>query len=105
MDAGPELERLARVNTPFIGWPVRQETAMQGYESVLAKSGATRPRRDPVDARVVDRVRTNKVLVRGGFVHDPAEVRGIGPTRSRRPRSRSTPMATACLKRGCSSTA
>ena len=77
MDAGPELERLARVNTPFTGWPVRQETAAQAYESVLAKVGATRPRRDPVDARVVDMVRTDKVLVRGGIIHDPAEVGGF----------------------------
>ncbi|MBE2213458.1 MAG: polysaccharide lyase [Opitutaceae bacterium] len=77
MDARPEIERLARVNTPFTGWPVRQETAARAYESVLAKVGATRPRRDAVDTRVIETVRTNKVLVRGGIVHDPAEVGGF----------------------------
>jgi pectate lyase len=76
MDVDAGLERLARVNTPFVGWPVRQQTAPEAYEAVLAKVGATLPRRDAVDRRVVEMVRTNKVGARGGIVHDPAEVGG-----------------------------
>ncbi|MES2920139.1 MAG: polysaccharide lyase [Verrucomicrobiota bacterium] len=77
LGANEKIARLARVNTPFTGWPVRQETALQAYESVMAKVGATRPVRDPVDARVIEIVRTNKPGgERGGIVHHPDEVGG-----------------------------
>ncbi|HMP83301.1 MAG TPA: polysaccharide lyase [Verrucomicrobiota bacterium] len=71
---GPEA--LARVNTPFEAWPVNQQTALDAYESVLAKAGATLPRRDPVDKRVTEMVRTGKVLTENGIVNDPKEVGG-----------------------------
>jgi pectate lyase len=76
LSANASLEQLARVNTPFTGWPVRQQTAREAYESVLAKAGATLPRRDPVDARVIEMVRTNQTGPRGGVVHHPDEVGG-----------------------------
>jgi pectate lyase len=72
--AGPEA--LARVNTPFEGWPVNQETAVDAYRSVLAKAGATRPRRDAVDARVIQAVRTGQVTTGNGIINDPKEVGG-----------------------------
>jgi len=66
----------ARVNTPFEGWPVNQETAIEAFNSVLAKAGATLPRRDVVDARVTNMVRTGKVITETGIVNDPREVGG-----------------------------
>ena len=71
---GPE--EIARVNTSFEGWPVNQETASGAFESVLAKAGATLPRRDAVDRRVVETVRTGKVVTPSGIVNDPKEVGG-----------------------------
>jgi pectate lyase len=71
---GPE--ELARVNTPFEGWPVNQETALEAFNAVLAKAGATLPKRDTVDARVTDMVRTGKVTTQNGIVNDPREVGG-----------------------------
>ncbi len=71
---GPE--ELARVNTAFEGWPVNQETASEAFESVLAKAGATLPRRDAVDRRVIETVRTGKVVTEKGIVSDPKEVGG-----------------------------
>jgi len=71
---GPEA--LARVNTPFEGWPVNQQTATEAFESVLAKAGATLPRRDAVDQRVTGMVRTGKVGFSEGIVNDPKEVGG-----------------------------
>jgi pectate lyase len=71
---GPE--EIARVNTPFEGWPVNQESALDAYDTVLAKAGATLPRRDAVDTRVTDMVRTGKVITEKGIVIDPAEVGG-----------------------------
>ncbi|MBN1852338.1 MAG: pectate lyase [Pirellulales bacterium] len=71
---GPE--EIARVNTPFEGWPVNQESAIDAYHTVLAKAGATRPRRDAVDARVSEMVRTGKVATETGIIVNPDEVGG-----------------------------
>jgi pectate lyase len=71
---GPE--ETARVNTPFEGWPVRQQTAEEAFPTVLAKAGATRPRRDAVDIRVTEMVRTGKVSGGNGTINDPQEVGG-----------------------------
>jgi pectate lyase len=71
---GPE--RLARVYTPFEGWPVNQETALEAFESVLARAGATLPKRDPVDVRVTEMVRTGKTMTPTGIVADPKDVGG-----------------------------
>ena len=70
-------EYLARVNTPFEGWPVApHETAQAAFESVLAKAGATLPKRDAVDTRVVEMVRTGKTTTPTGIIKDIAEVGG-----------------------------
>ncbi len=67
---------LARVNTAFEGWPVNQETASEAFASVLAKAGATLPRRDAVDRRVTESVRTGRLTTERGIVDDPEEVGG-----------------------------
>jgi len=66
----------ARVNTPFEGWPVNQQTAIDAFSTVLAKAGATLPKRDSVDIRVTEMVRTGKVITANGIVNDPREVGG-----------------------------
>jgi pectate lyase len=67
---------LARVNTPFEAWPINQQTAAEAYAAVLAKGGATLPRRDAVDQRVIEMVRTGKTTTRTGIIRDPNEVGG-----------------------------
>jgi pectate lyase len=72
---GPE--ELARVNTPFEGWPVHQQTAQEAYETVLKQAGATLPRRDAVDTRVMEMVRTGKPTGDdNGIIKTPEEVGG-----------------------------
>ena len=71
-----KVSDLARVNTPFEAWPVAQETAHEAFETVLAKAGATLPRRDAVDQRVTEMVRTGEVKTELGIVNDPVEVGG-----------------------------
>ena len=66
---------LARVNTPFEAWPVMQQSARDAFDTVTAKAGATLPKRDAVDARVVESVRTGKVIG-DGIVKDPKDVGG-----------------------------
>lgn len=65
-----------RVHTPFEGWPVFQQPAREAYESVLARGGATLPRRDAVDRRVVEMVRTGKVTHGNGIITHPDQVGG-----------------------------
>ncbi|MDH7598805.1 MAG: hypothetical protein QHH07_04085 [Sedimentisphaerales bacterium] len=79
---GPEA--LAKVNTPFEAWPIYQQTASEAYEAVLAKAGATLPKRDAVDQRIVEMVRTGKVGSGNGIINDPNEVGGF-PTYSFEP--------------------
>ena len=70
-------EKLARVNTPFEGWPVApHQTAEEAFESVLTKAGATLPKRDAVDARVTEMVRTGKTMTETGIIKDIDEVGG-----------------------------
>lgn len=71
------VQNLARVNTPFEGWPVApHQTAEVAYESVLAKAGATLPKRDAVDKRVVAMVLSGKTSTATGIIKDVAEVGG-----------------------------
>jgi len=69
---------LARVHTPFAGWPIRQQSAQDAYRDVLAGAGAVRPRRDAIDERVVRMVRSG--VVGGGdrgIIRHPDEVGGL----------------------------
>jgi pectate lyase len=43
---------------------------------VSAKAGATLPRRDAIDTRVIDMVRTARVSTGNGIINDPREVGG-----------------------------
>jgi hypothetical protein len=53
-----------RATKPFAHAPLQIESAALAYESVLANSGATLPRRDAVDERIVNTVRTGKVATK-----------------------------------------
>ena len=93
-----------RVNEPFKHAPLEIQAAKDAYEYVLANAGATLPRRDAVDERILKEVRTGVIppmtiakgsaekakfygyaqkwqdelalLVTKGFVTDPSEVGG-----------------------------
>ncbi|MFD1770337.1 polysaccharide lyase [Sphingobacterium suaedae] len=70
-------QHLARVHTPFEGWPVApHQTGGEVFEAVLAKVGATLPKRDAVDVRVTEMVRTGKTTTATGIIKDVAEVGG-----------------------------
>lgn len=70
-------ENIARVHTPFEGWPVApHQTAETVFEAVLAKAGATLPRRDAVDLRVTEMVRSGKPMTQTGIIKDITEVGG-----------------------------
>ena len=49
---------------PFVTGPVEEEDAVSAYQRILKSGGATLPKRDPVDQRIVDDVknRTGKII-------------------------------------------
>lgn len=74
---GSDPSDYARVHTPFVGWPVApHHTAEEAFEAVLAKAGATLPKRDAVDTRVVEMVRTGKPTSGTGIIKSVDEVGG-----------------------------
>jgi hypothetical protein len=70
------IERKRSPN-PIPVLPIRQQSAQEAYESVLAQAGATLPKRDPVDARIIDQVRTGTVKFgKNGIITTPDDVGG-----------------------------
>lgn len=73
----------ATCDTVFtIAQPINMETAAQAYTSILASCGAIYPKRDAVDARIINEV-TNKTYTaigatsgKGGIIDDPEAVGG-----------------------------
>ena len=55
-----------RINKPYPGSFLEIESAQDAYEHVLAGSGATRPKRDAVDQRIAEMVRTGTVTYKKG---------------------------------------
>lgn len=72
----PALIGKIRGPAPFAAVPIKQQSAEQAYELVLAQAGATLPKRDPVDERVIESVRTGKPKTGNGIIDTPADVGG-----------------------------
>jgi hypothetical protein len=65
----------AKVTVPFNIAPVTTHTALQAYDLVLAGAGASLPKRDTLDQRIVNDVknRTGRLIdVQGGYPHATA---------------------------------
>jgi hypothetical protein len=55
-----------RVKEPLPMAPLKITSAQEAYAHVLANAGATRPKRDPVDERIVNTVRTGQITAKAG---------------------------------------
>jgi hypothetical protein len=69
LTSGPQLDALVakvRVDRPLPMAPVTLKSAQDAYDAVLAGAGATLPRRDPVDLRIIEAVRTGHVSYEAG---------------------------------------
>jgi hypothetical protein len=69
-------EKDVRSREPFRAAPVTTHKATEAYEAVLQHAGASWPKRDPVDLRIIDSVRTGKTSTKTGIVNTPADVGG-----------------------------
>ncbi len=70
------LIKKVRATAPIFTPPITQHRAGQAYELVLADAGATLPRRDPVDKRIISIVRTGKPTYKNGIIDTPSDVGG-----------------------------
>jgi hypothetical protein len=61
-----------RVNQPFPMAAVTMSPAREAYQMILENAGATLPRRDPVDSRIIEAVRTGIVGSMGKSLTPPA---------------------------------
>ena len=68
VDAGRSLE----ASVPFQAPPVQTQSSAEAFELVLSNAGATRPKRDSVDARIVSDARNGT----GRIINDEKEVGG-----------------------------
>jgi hypothetical protein len=68
-DAGPYREYI-EWDKPFPMAPVHIMTASEAYGFVLENAGATFPRRDPVDKRIIEDVRSGKISYAEGLNPD-----------------------------------
>jgi len=55
-----------RVDQPFPHAPVTTQPAEEAYHTVLARAGATLPKRDPVDERVIKMVSSGQITAKAG---------------------------------------
>ncbi len=69
-------EQAVRSHAAFPAAAVTTHSAVEAYELVLAHGGASRPRRDPVDVRVLEMVRTGKPTYKNGIIDTPVNVGG-----------------------------
>ncbi|MBX6315546.1 MAG: polysaccharide lyase [Isosphaeraceae bacterium] len=75
-------EEESRSREPFPAPPVHTQTAEEAYELVLAQAGASLPRRDAVDERIIATVRTGRPAFGDGIIDSPADVGGWPEYRS-----------------------
>ena len=72
-----------RLDEPWPAMPINQETPENAYVSVLAHAGASLPKRDAVDLRIIDEVKNGYATFEGATyethqkVADPARMSGI----------------------------
>jgi hypothetical protein len=66
-----------RSASPIPALAIRQQSAQEAYELVLAQAGAILPKRDPVDLRIIEHVRTGIVKFgKNGIITTPEDVGG-----------------------------
>ncbi|MDT8302262.1 MAG: hypothetical protein RQ760_12320 [Sedimentisphaerales bacterium] len=70
------LIKKVRATAPAPALPITQQSAEEAYKLVLARAGATLPKRDLVDERIIDIVHTGKPTFQDGIVDIPSDVGG-----------------------------
>ncbi len=80
--SGVRGNNFIKLDQAWDAMPINQQTAEQAYKSVLDHVGASLPKRDAVDARIIEEARTGKANFEGIYktmkkVADPSKITGI----------------------------
>ena len=71
---GDEYKKLSK---PWDAMPIKQESPLDALSSVLAHAGCSLPKRDSIDRRIIEEVRTGKATHgNNGIITTPADVGG-----------------------------
>ena len=66
-----------KLDAPWEAMPIRQQSAMDAYLAVLDHAGCSLPKRDSIDARIIEEVRNSTATHgRNGIITTPDEVGG-----------------------------
>jgi pectate lyase len=66
-----------RLDEPWPAMPIKQQTAEEAYKSVLKNAGATLPKRDALDARIIKETRNGTATYgEGGIIDSQKDVGG-----------------------------
>lgn len=63
----PILLKQLRLNQPWDAMTINQQTPAEAYKLVLEKAGATHPKRDVVDVRIINEVRSGTATYEGTY--------------------------------------
>jgi len=63
-----------KLNQPWPAMPIKQQTAKQAYISVLESAGATLPKRDAIDTRIIEETRNGNATYEGSTYKDKNKV-------------------------------
>lgn len=82
-DGGIQGGRGVRMDTPAPYVPIKQQSAKQAFESVLQHAGASFPKRDAIDERIVREVREGTgIYGNNGIIDTPSDVGGLPELKS-----------------------
>jgi hypothetical protein len=73
------------VKEPFAVAPVRTQSAQEAYALVLVHAGADLPKRDAVDARIIEETRTGRTTFGNGIIQSQTDVGGWPELKSAAP--------------------
>lgn len=73
-----------RLAEPWPAMPIAQQSAEEAYKTVLARVGCSLPKRDSIDARIIEEVRNGTATYYGnnGIISSPSDVGGWPTLRS-----------------------
>ena len=66
----------ARLTQPVPFVPIKEQSAQEAYQLVLVNAGATLPKRDVVDQRIINEVKTGKTTYKKGIINSQKDVGG-----------------------------
>lgn len=73
---GVDGNNYIKLDAPWDALPINQQSPQDAYQAVLAKSGCSLPKRDSVDARIVEEVRNGTATYGDGIIDSPGDVGG-----------------------------